>query len=126
MTRYHRATKTCRYSNNGSVSASTSAGRPEHKGADVIDNASTFQARKRRLRGVLSTLIPRVPGRRLGAMNAHAVAQPSDPLSAATYRHSGPLLGVRHLVGRQEPGSGGCAPACGRDATAGMPGRGDR
>jgi hypothetical protein len=123
MTRYHRATKTCRYGNDGSVAASPAAGRPARKGADGADNPSDFQARKRRPPGVLSSLIQGVPGRRLTAMNAHATAQPADALSAATYRASGPLLGVKHLVARQALGSGGCPPAFGMGATAGTPGR---
>ena len=123
MTRDHRATKTCRSSNDGRVSASAADAVPAQKGADVDDHPSNFQARKRRPPGVLSTLIQRVPGRRLGAMNAHAVAQPSDPLSAATDPHSGRVLGAQHLVRRREPDSGGGTPPCGMGATAGTPGR---
>jgi len=125
MTRYHGATKTCRYSEKGSVSASASAGGLTCRGADEVDKASNFQARKPRLRGVLSTLIPRVPGRRLTAMNAHAAAQPEDLLGATTYRHSSPLVGVKRLVGCRDPDSGGSRPERGREATAGMPDRGD-
>jgi hypothetical protein len=121
MTRDHRATKTCRYSNDGSVSASAAV--PAQKGADVDDHPSHFQARKRRPPGVLSTLIQRVPGRRLEAMNAHAVAQPSDPLSAATDPHSGRVRRAQHLGRRREPDSGGGTPPCGMGATAGAPGR---
>jgi hypothetical protein len=125
MTRYHGATKTCRYGCDGSVSASASAGRLAHEGADGVDRACNFQARKRRPRGVLSTLIPRVPGRRLTAMNAHAAAQPEDLLSATTYRHSSPLVGVKRLVGCRDPDSGGSRLVRGREATAGMLSRRD-
>jgi hypothetical protein len=125
MTRNHGATKTCRYGNNGSVSAYAAAGGLTCRGADGVDRASNFQARKRRPRGVLSTLIPRVPGRRLEAMNAHAKAQPEDTLSIETYQHFSPLVGVKHSVRRHEPDSGGGPPAWGREATAGKPGRGD-
>jgi len=120
MTRYHGATKTCRYSEKGSVSASASAGGLTCRGADGVDNPWKFQARKRRLRGVFSTLIPRVPGRRLRAMNAHAISQPEDLLSATTYRHSSPLVGVKRLVGCRDPDSGGSRPVRGREANAGM------
>jgi len=125
MTRYHGATKTCRYSEKGSVSASASAGGLTCRGADGVDRASNFQARKPRLRGVFSTLIPRVPERRLRAMNAHAISQPLNPLGAETYQHSCPLAGVRHLVGCRDPDSGGSRPVRGREANAGMPDRGD-
>jgi hypothetical protein len=117
MTRYHGATKTRRYSYDRRVSGSASAVR--------LANAFNFQARKRRLRGVLSTLIPRAPGRRLTAMNAHATAQPKDLLSAATCRHSGPLVGVKRLIGSRDRGSGGSRLVRGWKATAGMPDRGD-
>jgi hypothetical protein len=60
----------------------------------------------------------------LEAMNAHAVAQPSDPLSAATDPHSGRVRRAQHLGRRREPDSGGGTPPCGKDATAGTPGRG--
>jgi len=125
MTPYHGATKTCRYRYDGSVSGSASAGRLAHEGADGVDRACNFQARKRRLRGVLSTLIPRVAGRRLTAMNAHATAQPGDLLSAAIYRHSSPLAGVKRLVGRRDRGSGGSRLVWGREPIAGMLSRRD-
>ena len=125
MTPYHGATKTYRYSYDGSVSGSASAGRLAHGGADGVDRASNFQARKRRLRGVLSTLIPRVPGRRLGAMNAHATVQPADLLSAAIYRHSSPLVRVKHRVGCRDLDSGGSRLVGGREPTAGMLSRRD-
>jgi len=122
MTRNFRATSTCPSRDNGSVSGSVSTVRPLSKSADRLDNAFNFQARKRRLRGVLSTLIPRVSRRRLGAMNAHATAQSDPPLNAKKYRHASRLVGVKHLVGRYVPGSGGYRPAWGRGPTAGMPG----
>jgi hypothetical protein len=125
MTRYHGAVKTCRYANDGSVSASTSAGRPAHVGADGADNPWKFQSRKRRPSGVLSTLIPRVPGRRLTAMKAQVPAAPASPLSSGSYWRSGPSLGVKPSVGCPEPDAGGCGPANGREATAGKPGRGN-
>jgi hypothetical protein len=152
MTRDHRATKTCRSSNDGHVSASAADAVPAQKGADVDDHPSHFQARKRRPPGVLSTLIQRVPGRRLETMTTHTEARLLDPLSAATYPHSGPLLRAKHPVGRHEqrsvallpsstrPGgrgfrntvvvtqaiamdAGSCPPPCGMGATAGTPGR---
>jgi len=125
MTRCHRASPDCRYGNGSSVTVSAASGGPAQRGMDVADNASNFQARKRRLRGVLSTLIPRAPGRRLTAMKTHATAQPEDLLSAATYRNSGPLVGVKRLVGCRDRGSGGSRLVCGREATAGMPDRRD-
>ena len=123
MTRDHRGTKTCRSSNDGRVSASAAVGVSAQMGRDVGDHPSNFQARKRRPPGVLSTLIQRVPGRRLEAMNAHAVAQPSDPLSAATDPHSGRVRRAQHLGRRREPDSGGGTAPCGMGATAGTPGR---
>jgi hypothetical protein len=125
MTRYHGATKTCRYSYDGSVSGSASAGPLAHEGADGTNNAPNCQARKHCLRGVLSTLIPQSPGRRLTAMNAYPKAQPEEPLSTDTDQHSSPLVEVNHVIGRREPGSGGSRPVRGRKATAGMQDRGD-
>ena len=125
MTRQHTASPYCRDCKSGSVSTCAAAGRPAQSGTDVADHASNFQARKRRPRGVLSTLIPRVLGRRLEAMNACATAQPEDLLSAATYRHSSPLVGVKRLVGCRHPDSGGSRLVRGREATAGMLSRRD-
>ena len=125
MTRRYGATSTCPSRDNGSTSVSASTVRPPSKSADGVNNPSNFQARKRRSRGVLSTLIPQSPGRRLGAINAYVRAQPEEPLGIDTDQHSSPLVEVNHVIGRRDPDSGGSRPVRGREATAGMPDRGN-
>ena len=84
----------------GSLSAASGAGLPTHKGTGITENPSEVQVRKRRPKRVLSTLFPRVFGRRLEVMATHTREQPAEPSSVATSLDSGPLPVRKHLPGR--------------------------
>ncbi len=58
----------CPCSDDRNLSAAAGAGLPTHKGAGTAENPPKDQVRKGRPPGALSTLIPQVSGRRLGAM----------------------------------------------------------
>jgi hypothetical protein len=90
----------CPCSDDRNLSAAAGAGLPTHKGAGTAENPPKDQVRKGRPPGALSTLIPQVPGRRLGAMTVPTREQPANPSSAATSPHSGPLPTREHPVGR--------------------------
>ncbi len=83
-------------SEDGSITAGA------HGGTGTIENPPNNPVRKDGPSRVLSSLIPRVSGRRLYAMNAHTLEQPADSSSAGTYRyllsHYGPLLTLKHLA----------------------------
>ncbi len=87
-------------SDDRNLSAAAGAGLPTHRGAGTVENPPKDQVRKGRPPGALSTLIPQVPGRRLGAMTVPTREQPANPPSAATSPHSGPLPTREHPVGR--------------------------
>ncbi len=78
------------------------AGLETYGGTGIIENPPNDQVRKDGPSRALSSLIPRVPGRRLYAMNAHTPEQLADPSSAGTYQyllsHYGPLLTLKHLA----------------------------
>ena len=84
----------------GSLSAASGAGLPTHKGTGITENPSEVQVRKRRPKRVLSTIFPRVFGRRLEVMATHTREQPAEPSSVATSLDSGPLPVRKHLPGR--------------------------
>jgi len=82
---------------------SAAAGLPRHKNTGPVENPPKDQVRKGRPPGALSTLIARVPGRRLDAMTAPTREQPADRSSAAACPHCGPLLMRKHLARRHAP-----------------------
>ena len=99
--RCRRAYPACPCSDDRNLSAAAGAGRPIHKGAGTVENPPKDQVRKGRPPGALSSLNPRVPGRRLFAMTVPTREQPPDPSSAATHPHSGPLSMREHPARRR-------------------------
>jgi hypothetical protein len=91
----------CPCSEDRNLSVAAGAGLPTHKGAGTVEKPPKDQVRKGRPPGTLSTLIPQVQRRRLGAMTVPIREQPADPSRAANYPHSGPLPMREHPAARR-------------------------
>jgi len=98
----------------GSPSAASCSGLPARKGAGNAKNPPEDQVRKGRPKRVLSSLIPRVSGRRLDVMDAHTREQPADRSNAATCPDSGHLPTLEHMAGRHASPAVAFSPSCRR------------
>ncbi len=90
----------CTCSDDRNLAAAASAGLPTHKDAGAVENPPKDQVRKGRPPGALSSLIPQVQRRRLGAMTVPTREHPADSSRAATYPHPGHLPTREHPAGR--------------------------